>query len=353
MITVQTTIPGVERLHGGAPILTKIEEHPWENKVTFNPGCILVEDKEELHAIVASLPFGDETRRALLKEEALCFLLYRAQGRKTQIYDHTRSSMGLAVLSPDLRLLARTREPVVRPTEPYENLGVEDGRLTKVNDRYYLIYTAFSSGAPDNQVRIAAASTVNFVEWEKHGLIKGDFNEIDNKNGVLFDTMVNGRHLMLHRPMKGEGAMQIHWAEADAVLGEWKSRGVLMQVRPNPKFIDTWIGGGAPPIGLPDGRFLMLYHIGNRRADMRREYVLGIALIDPLMPDPVVRRDEPLLRPMSASETIGDMELGVDDVVFVCGAYFHKGDLYFPYAGADSVVLGGKIAHADLQRYLT
>ncbi|HLP15417.1 MAG TPA: glycosidase, partial [Bacteroidota bacterium] len=72
----------------------------------------------------------------------------------------------------------------------------------------------------------------------------------------------------------------------------------------------------------------------------------------PHQSDPVVRRDEPLLRPMSASETIGDLDLGVNDVVFTCGAYLYRGDLFLPYAGADSVVLAGKIAREDIQRYL-
>jgi len=31
----------------------------------------------------------------------------------------------------------------------------------------------------------------------------------------------------------------------------------------------------------------------------------------------------------------------------------HQGDLYFPYAGADSVVLGGRISKAEIERYLT
>ncbi|HLP17222.1 MAG TPA: hypothetical protein VK470_13250, partial [Bacteroidota bacterium] len=221
MVTTQTVIPGVERLHGGAPILTKIDEHPWESKVTFNPACILIEDQEELRTIIASLPFSDATRRTLLGEEALCFLLYRAQGPTTSLQDYTHSSMGLAVLTPDLRVLARAREPVLRPSEPYEDLGVEDGRLTKVNDRYFLTYTAYASGNPENQVRIAVASTCNFIDWEKHGLLRGTFNESDNKNGMLFDAMFEGKHLLLHRPMKGEGAMQIHWAESDSVLGEW------------------------------------------------------------------------------------------------------------------------------------
>jgi len=312
---------------------------------------MLVDDRDELQRIIPSLPFDDDMKRLLLAEPALCFLLYRAQGRKTADWDHTRSTMGLAVLTADLRLLARAAEPVLRPTEAYEDLGVEDGRLTRVDGTYYLTYTAYATGSPHNRVRIAVASTKNFVQWEKHGLLNGDFNRIDNKNAMLFDASVDGTHLMLHRPMEGKDAMQIHWAEGRTVLGEWKTRGTLMTIRTNPEFKDTWVGGGSPPMRIADGRFLMLYHIGNRRTDTTREYDLGIAIVDPLAPDPIVKRDEPLLRPGTPAETTGDAELGVNDVVFICGSYFYNGDLYFPYAGADSVVLGGRIPRAEIERY--
>ncbi len=347
----QANLPRVERLNGGAPIVAKIGDHPWENKVTFNPACMLVDDREELQRIIPSLPFDAAVKRRLLEEPALCFLLYRAQGKKTVEWDHTRSTMGLAVLTAELRLLARAAEPVLRPTEAYENLGVEDGRLTRVDGTYYLTYTAYATGSPHNRVRIAVASTKNFFEWEKHGLLNADFNRIDNKNAMLFDAPVDGGLLMLHRPMQGENAMQIHWAEGGSVLGEWKTRGVLMRIRPNPEFTDTWVGGGSPPMRIGDGRFLMVYHIGNRRADATREYDLGIALLDPRGSDPVVKRDEPLLRPGTPAETTGDAELGVNDVVFICGSYFYNGDLYFPYAGADSVVLAGRITRTDIERY--
>jgi predicted GH43/DUF377 family glycosyl hydrolase len=65
-----------------------------------------------------------------------------------------------------------------------------------------------------------------------------------------------------------------------------------------------------------------------------------------------VRRDQPLHRPGTPSETIGDADLGVNNVVFICAAHFFEGDVYFPYAGADSVVLGGCIRKAELNKYL-
>jgi len=346
-------LPPVHRLNTAEPILQRIDNHPWENKVTFNPACILVEGRSRLDPIIAQLPFATETKNALRKHMALCFLFYRAQGRKTDNEDFTRSSIGLAVLAPDLTLLARHSEPVIRPDQPYEDLGVEDPRLTFLDGRFYLIYAAYSTSLPENIIRIACAGSTDLVHWEKHGLLPGDINHLDNKNAMLFPETIGGKYIMLHRPMKGDDAMCIHWAESDAILGEWKSRGVFMKARSNAAFINTWIGGGAPPLKLPDGRWLIIYHIGNRKADGTREYDLGIAVADLTRPDPIVKRDEPLLRPTTHHETTGDTDLGVNNVVFICGAYFYNGDLIFPYAGADSVVLGGMISGKDLEEYFS
>ena len=349
----ESALPKVQRLNNGLPVIRPVASHPWENKVTFNPACAYVNDRSELASIIQSLPFNEETKLRLKRERALCFLLYRAQGKRTADYDYTRSSIGLAILTADLRLLARHTEPVIRPDREYENLGVEDGRITRIGDRYVMLYCAYGSGTPMNRIRIAAASTIDFVHWEKHGLLKGDFTGLDNKNAMLFPGRINGKLLLLHRPMQGPDAMAIHWAETDDLLGTWKTRGSLMKPIPNSAFIDTWIGGGAPPMRLSDGRFLILYHIGNRKSDGTREYDLGIAVGDLATRETIVKRHEPLMRPETLAETNGDADLGVNNVVFICGAYLHQGDLYFPYAGADSVVLGGRISKAEIERYLT
>jgi predicted GH43/DUF377 family glycosyl hydrolase len=342
----------IERLNDGKPIIQKINSSPWENKVTFNPACAFVNDRKELRTIISSLPFDTMTKDLLLKQQALCFLLYRAQGERNEALDYTHSSIGLAVLSPDLQLLARHSEPVILPDQEYDNLGVEDARITKVDDSYVMFYTAYATETPENKMRIAIATTTDFVHWKKHGLLKGNLNEIQNKNAMLFERKINGKYAMLHRPMEGTDAMAIHWAVADDVFGEWTDQGTLMKPIVNPSFIDTWIGGGAPPLPLSENRFLVLYHIGNRKADTTREYDLGIAIADFSAKEIIVKRDEPILRPATPAETSGDAELGVNNVVFICGAYFHNEDLYFPYAGADSVVLGARIAKSSLSKYL-
>lgn len=346
-------LPVVERLHNSQPLLRKEESHPWENKVVFNPAAVLIEDRVTLDRINAALPFDDAICRQLAAQRALTFLFYRAQGNPGTSYDHRRSALGLAVLSPKLELLARHSKPILLPNSSFDDLGVEDARITRIGQTFYMCYCGYGSGADKNRIRIALASSVDLVHWEKHGLLRGTFNEIDNKNGMLFPQKVGGKFLLFHRPMEGKDALSIHLAEADDVLGEWTSRGVVMKPLANPAFKDVWIGGGAPPILLPDGRFLVIYHIGNRRVDGEREYDLGIAVADPSKPEFFVRRDEPLLRPQTQAETTGDADLGVNNVVFVCAAYFYEGDLYFPYAGADSVVLAGRIGGKELEEYLS
>jgi predicted GH43/DUF377 family glycosyl hydrolase len=345
------TLPEVQRLNDGRPLLRREEGHPWESKVTFNPAAILVDDRSMLDRVVSALPFDLNMQNKLRAEPALCFLFYRAQGTQLPEYDHRRSAIGLAVLTPKLELLARHVEPILRPGDAFDDLGVEDPRVTRIGDRFYMLYCGYGSGKERNRIRIALAASDDLVHWQKHGLLNGDFNLLDNKNAMLFPRKVNGRYLLLHRPMEGCDALSVHVAEADEIPGMWTSRGAVMKPLPNPEFKDVWIGGGAPPLPLPDGRFLMIYHIGNRRANGEREYDLGIALADPSSREFIVKRGEPLLRPLTVAETTGDADLGVNNVVFICGAYFFDGDLYFPYAGADSVVLAGRIAGAEIEAY--
>jgi predicted GH43/DUF377 family glycosyl hydrolase len=343
--------PIVERLNNGFPILAREDGHPWENRVTFNPACALVRGGDEVRGVLDELPVGAAVRDELRSHPALVFLFYRAQGAPTAFYDYTKSSIGLAVLTPELKLLARLSHPVILPLQSFENLGVEDPRITKVADRFVMIYTAYGSGPERNQVRIAVASTTNFVAWRKEGLLEAEFNKRDNKNGMLFETVPGQPLRLLHRPMEGRDRMTIHWAESRTLDGPWSDRGVLLRPEADPESKDVWVGGGAPPLALPDGMYLELYHTGKRRTDGTRVYQLGIALLDPAATDVVVRRHEPLLRPETPAETQGDFSLGVNNVVFICGAYFWGEYLYFPYAGADTCVLGGRIRKSDLDAF--
>lgn len=340
----------VERLNSGKPILEKVAENPWESKVVFNPACVLIEDKEELERIIESIKPDPETVSEIKRHDAICFLIYRAQGEKTANYDYERSSLGLAILTPGLRLIKRFSQPVLKPEESFENLGVEDPRITKVGDRYFMFYTGYQSGRGGNKINICLAETKDFMHWTKHGILKGQLNEIDNKNAVLFPERINGKFVLLHRPMKGENSMRIHYATSDELLGEWRDEGVLIDIVPNSKFVKSWNGAGAPPLKIDEDKYFMIYHIGNLKENGAREYDLGIAVIekDERRYLRLIKRFEPFMWPETEFETKGDAELGVDNVLFICGSYFYGDYLYFPYAGADSVILGGRIAKSEI-----
>jgi predicted GH43/DUF377 family glycosyl hydrolase len=319
----------------------------------LNPAAVLVESGPELEALFNAWDLGLDGRQRLREAGGACVMLYRAQGDFEPEKDMSPSYLGLAVFTPLLDCVMRRPGPVIEPIDRFHGLGVEDPRCTRVGDTYYLYYTGYSSRrkdgkGPDGRTQICLATTRDFVEWNLLGPVPGELNRVPNKNAALLPEIVDGKWLLLHRPMDGPDAMTIHLAEAEHPEGPWRTRGALMQSHPYGEFVRSWLGAGGPPVPLGEDRFLMVYHQGHYTPDMRREYDLAVALLDFRLPDPVVRRIEPLMRPALALERLGDPDLGVDNVLFTC-ANFRWGDLLVvPYAGADSRIFGATVPFGPL-----
>ena len=350
------SVPPVDpvRMHGGEPVLERRREHPWESRVVLNPAAVHVPRGDELFALTRRWGLSPSQQQHLQDAGGACVMLYRAQGATDSAKAVAPSSLGLAVFTPELQPVFRRNEPVIQPEAPFHNLGVEDPRCTRVGDAYYLYYTGYARSQPEEEgrVRICLATTTDFVRWELHGPVEGDLNLVANKNPALLPERVDGRWVLLHRPMEGEGAMPIHWAEAERPEGPWRSRGILMQSHRYQEFRQSWIGAGGPPVALGDDRFLMIYHQGHYTHDGRREYDLAAALLDFRHTDPVQARIEPLMRPSGPLEQAGDVQLGVDNVLFTCANYRLGNRLIIPYAGADSRIFGASIDLHDLVRAL-
>ena len=343
----------VERLHGGRPVLVPIAEHAWESRVVLNPAAVLVDDADELESLMDTWALSETDRETLRDAGGACVMLYRAQGsaypRTTSYGPHVASALGLAVLTPDLRLVRRWAEPVIAPEAPFHDLGVEDARCTKVGDTYYLHYTGYTStdlADPSlaGRVQLCLATTRDFVTWDLHGPLAGDVNATDDKNGALFPEPVDGRWLLWHRPMRGPHPMSMHLAEAETPDGPWTSRGCVVASYRFADYATSWVGAAGPPIALGDGQFLALYHQGHFSFDGRKLYNLSAMLIEPAADDPVLARIEPVLLPEGDAERVGDADLGVDNVVFSCAGYLVGDDLVVPYAGADSRIFGARFS---------
>jgi predicted GH43/DUF377 family glycosyl hydrolase len=309
---------------------------------------------------------ADAQRDRLRNAGGACVMLYRAQGtgyfRETPAGPHYSSSLGLAVFTPDLRLVYRKADPAIAPDAPFHDLGVEDARCTRVGDTYYLHYTGYTSrpgpgtgglshGAA-GRVQLCLATTRDFVEWTLHGPVPGDVNRHGDKNGALFPEPAGGRWWLWHRPMQGTHPMAMHLASADSPDGPWCSHGrALASYRFQDQAL-SWVGAAGPPVALGDGRFLALYHQGHLSFEGRRLYNLSAMLVEPAAPEPVVARAEPILLPEGDAEQRGDPALGVDNVVFSCANYVVGDHLVVPYAGADSRIFGARLVLADLVAHL-
>jgi len=342
----------VERLNNEQPILSAVKEHPWENEVVFNPACVLLEDRAEIGRVINALHLAPDLEKSMMVHDSVCVLIYRAQGAFTEADDYRRSRLGFALLSPTLQLLYRHPEPIIVPENDYESRGVEDPRIMRVDDKYLMFYTGYCSvgksqneSMSDGKTNVCFAVSNDLVNWEKKGILKGNLNDVNNKDTVLFPKKIFGKYCLLHRPAEGIDPLTIHIAYSDSVFGEWIDHGTVMSVIDVRNFTKSWIGAGAPPLQIGENKFLILYHTGHNKADGGKEYDLGIctATFDNDRNFFITERIEPLMKPRTRGEIEGNKSLGVNNVVFVCGAYFYDNYLYFPYAGADTVILGGRI----------
>ena len=286
---------------GDGPILKPRKEVTWEKDTVFNAGAIY--DNGKFH------------------------LLYRAVAHNPG--DRNRSSIGYA-WSEDGIHFDRLNEPVLRSNEVTEEAqGVEDPRVTKIGDTYYMLYTAYDL----KRTQVAMASSIDLIHWKRHGIVISNELFGNNKDAALFPEKIRGRYCMMHRPDP-----DIYLAFSDD-LHNWTVHVCLM--KPEFEWEVTKIGGGAQPIRTENG-WLIIYH----GVDKDMWYRLGIALLDLEDPAKVVKRQpEWILQPEADWELKGD----VANVVFSCGAVLLDRELWVYYGAADTVI---GLAKGDIDDFL-
>jgi predicted GH43/DUF377 family glycosyl hydrolase len=223
--------------------------------------------------------------------------------------------------------------PKLSPEMGFEEFGIEDARITKIDQTYWITYVAVSrTGAAT-----ALASSDDMLTFKRHGLIFCP----ENKDVVLFPDKIDGQFVALHRPNPNSrfSPPQI-WIARSPDLFHWGRHQPLHRGR------TTWeadrIGGGTPPVLIDEG-WLHLYHGSQRaRQDGRvGEYSVGALLLDRDNPAQVLARsDQPIMRPVTEFERNGF----VPDVVFPT-ALIHsripeQDDLLSVYYGAADTSIG-------------
>jgi len=207
-------------------------------------------------------------------------------------------------------------KPLILPVDETEEYGVEDARVTFIDDKYYITYTAVSQ----DSWATALAVTEDFKSVERKGLVFYP----ENKDVVIFPEKVGGKYMALHRPNNsGFGKPSIWYAESPDMV-HWGNHRCILRPR------DTkWVrvGAGTPPIKTPEGWLVIAHGMDDKSA-----YSLFCVLLDLEEPRRVVRcADAPLLMPTEPYETDGFF----GNVVFSNGMIEKDGKILVYYGAAD------------------
>ena len=303
------------------PVLAPVPDFPWASGALFNPGAWV--EGGRVHLLFRAVPAG----YARVEFEAGTY-----EGDFG--FDDYVSYIGYASSTDGVHFVCRP-EPFIRPDEPFDRFGVEDPRITKLDGRFYITYTALSAPAfgTEDGVRIALASTDEFDTAVKHGVIGPPMRD---KDAVLFPRRIGGRIAMLHRIAPD---IQLVWFDSidefyDPPAALWRHHLHTLDEHVILRPARTWeakkIGAGPPPIETDEG-WLLVYH----GVDRDHVYRAGLALLD--LDDPrhvIARTQRPIMEPTFDFERVGD----VDNVVFPSGAVVLDGSLHLYYGAADRVI---------------
>ncbi|MCK4716407.1 MAG: hypothetical protein KAT54_06340 [Candidatus Marinimicrobia bacterium] len=241
------------------PVLEAINEHDWESKMVYNCGVI--------------------------KIKGVIYLIYRAFGN-----DHI-SRFGLAWTEDSVKIQGRLDFPIFDATEDYEyplkeyyekrereKGGCEDPRITIINNRLYMVYTAYSELC---QTAIAFINVNEFIElvkksvndsgfskeklrkkwnntWKRYGPVfpENIKNKIFSRNGCVFPVEIEGNtvgYSLIYRTSKDP----VMIAYSKSPVGSWKDDEVFMT--PTQYWEMERMGICAPPIKTTHG-LLFFYH---------------------------------------------------------------------------------------------
>ncbi len=273
------------------PIITP-QGDTWEAKDVFNPAA-----------------FADNDQ---------IYMLYRAEDSTGVGVWNGTSRIGLGI-SDDGYHFERHPDPIYEPLDEFELPGgTEDPRIVKIDDTFWLTYTAYDG----ETARQALASSTDLLTWERHGLI---FPQLGwTKAGAIVPTQINGRYWMYF----GDTNIWAAWSED---LINWTPIEEPVMTPREGMFDSRLIEPGPTPV-ITDHGILLLYN----SADDDLVYRTGQALFDINDPTNLLERsDDFFMEP--------DYELEVDgqipNVVFIEGLA-KLGDTWFLYFGMGDSGIG-------------
>jgi len=261
---------------------------------------------------------------AVVKKDGKFVMLYRAQdGNGTSRLGYATSADGIHFI--------RSAKPVMEPTTEYErDGGVEDPRLIKLGDTYYLTYTGYNK----KDAQLCLATSKDLINWERKGILlpayKGRWNVGWTKSGAIVPQKINGLYWMYFMADANKQTSQMGVAYSSDLV-HWVEPLDQPVLRSRPGYFDSYVvEPGPPPIITKDGIFLIY-----NGADDQKVYATGWVLFDKKDPTKVIARSE---KPIFTVENEWEKNGQVPNVVFVEAMVRDGNRWLFYYGGADKYV---------------
>lgn len=220
---------------------------------------------------------------------------------------------------------------------PLQTFGIEDCRVTSLEDKFYLTFTAVS----DSGVGVGMRTTTDWKSFTSYGMILPPHN----KDVAIFEEKINGKYYALHRPSSVDIGGNYIWLAESPDTVHWGNHKCILKTREG-MWDSARVGAGAAPIKTDKG-WLEIYHGATRE----HRYCLGAVLLDHNDPSKVLARStEPIMEPIASYETTGFF----GHVVFTNGHVLQEdGDTLTVYYGAaDEHVCGANFSIKDIFYHL-
>jgi predicted GH43/DUF377 family glycosyl hydrolase len=227
---------------------------------------------------------------------------------------------------------------------PYETGGgIEDPRLVKIEDTFYLTYTGYNNqggsglhatGQIHGDAQLCMATSTDLIHWKRQGIImpayKGKWNVGWTKSGAIVPERIDSKYWMYYLADGEHQMTQMSIAYSDDLL-HWTDVLDHPVLASRPKMFDSQVVEPGPAPVITDKGIFLVYN----GADDNNVYRTGWVLFDKKDPTRVLARaDEPIFEPMHDWEKVGQ----VPNVVFVEGLVPDGKRWLFYYGGADKYV---------------
>ncbi len=316
--------PGVFKFDGKIWLLVRVAERPLQNEIVVSFPIL----NEKGGTEIMEIPLNDAD---LIATDA------RVVRYKGVDYLTTLSHLRLFCSEDGVKFKEPEGYPKLFGTGMLQTFGIEDCRVTQMDDKYYLTFTAVSASG----VGVGMRTTTDWKNFESFGMILPPHN----KDCAIFEEKVNGMYYALHRPSSVDLGGNYIWLAQSPDGVHWGNHQCIIKTRP-----DNWdsarVGAGAAPIKTDKG-WLAIYH----GANIEHQYCLGVFLLDINDPYKVIAHaTEPIMKPLEPYELSGFF----GHVVFTNGHIVEPdGDTVTIYYGAaDEFVCGAKFSLNEIFKVL-